>query len=330
MKKDLGKLRKAIMDCPSLSEEEKSLLIRIDIQGEGVTEVAKSLKKSKSTVSEQHTKAHRKLDEHMKQLTSEDFQKVIFGEFNSGKSPNSIIAKYGHAEEVTRLSGIWKKHEQDDYWKTIQILTNSGAFQGAGERKETEGLLLYGVKALADIVNDVYAEKDDAEEKLQQYEKKYGTFEELAVRIAIMQEELSKLPQPVLKAISLMDIRTVAQNYTERWRREAAEAMLINDVAELQHKELLHNLKFFRTRHGSNIKIGDIIMRSRDSKLEGVMYIVDGESEDKRAWITSLFNRVKMERFEPELTIHGKDLRRRVLPKAEAIENYEVVDIKDF
>lgn len=169
MKKALVKLKIAINECPVLSDDEKKLLIRIDVQGESITNVAKSLGKAKSTVSEKHAKTLKKFNEYVEESADQDFKKLIFGKLNSGHRPNQIIAKYGHPEEVFRLLEMWKKMEQDDYWKAVGRLRQYGVI---GYSKEHIGEpLLGGVEGLIDMHEQALLDKEDAEGKLEQHEK---------------------------------------------------------------------------------------------------------------------------------------------------------------
>lgn len=326
LKRDLVKLRKSINGCPVLSDDEKSLLIKIDVQGESVTNVAKSLGKAKSTVSEKHSKALKKFKEYTKKLTDQDFDKLVFGELNSGHTPNQIIAKYGHAEEVLRLSEMWKKMEQDDYWKAIKLLRHFGAINDS--EKHTEEALLRGVERLIRMWNQAIIDKDDVEDKLKQYEKSLGTFKELAARIVVLKDEYSKLPNPVVRAISQFDdIEKIVETYTEKWRKKAVKAMIKCDLFRLQFDELRKNLEFYREKHGRNIKVGDIIT---SPLFPGVLYFVVGESEDKQSWVLRLFARSKLQGFLKTYKYAGyvrRDVLEHELSKKVAIDRYEIVDI---
>jgi len=245
-KKDLVKLRRSIEECPVLSDDEKILLIKIDVEGKKVTEVAKSMKRAKSTVSERHSKARRKFDEYMKESADQDFVKLVWSKFNSGVHPNLIVAETGRPEVVKRLSEMWKGFEEDSYWKTIKVLEDYGAIEAPST--DTEGLMLRGVKKLTDILDQAEIEKGDAVKKLRQYKEQYETSEELTVRIALLQDEYSKLPNPVREAISQMGIRKVAEKYNEKWRREIVKNMVTCDILKLQMDELQKNLEFYKKK----------------------------------------------------------------------------------
>ena len=326
MKRDLVRLRRLIEECPALRSDEKALLVAIDVEGKSVTEVAKNMNRAKSTVSEKRSKARQKFDEYTKKSTDQDFAKLVFSELNSGVPPNQIVAKYGRPEEVKKLSEMWKGFERDDLWKAIKVLEDYGVINGPST--DTEGLLLSGVKALTAILDQAEGKIADAEEKLRLYEKKYGTLEELAVRIAVLEDDYRKLPSPVVQAISHMDIQKVAEKYSEKWRKEAVKNMVTCDISRLQHEELRRNLEFYRKRHGSNIKIGDIITNNVD--FPGVLYLVVGESEDKQSWLIRSFARPELEEFlktYKHAVYVGRDFLERKLSKALAIEKYGIVDI---
>lgn len=123
---------KLLDKCPDLSDYEKDLIKRIDVNHETQASVARFYEKSKSTISLQHRKALKKLtawsEKTAKQVktSEEDFDKQVFKLFNKGLHPNKVIEKVGNAKEVFRL---WKKYREvmeDDYCLVRNKLLENG------------------------------------------------------------------------------------------------------------------------------------------------------------------------------------------------------------
>lgn len=114
--------------CPVLTDYEKDLIKRIDINGETQASVAKSYGKSPATISIQRKKALEKFNAWLKKrgkekvLPKEDLDKEAFKRFNQGMPPNKAVEELGHADRVFKL---WEKHRkirQDDYCEALDIL----------------------------------------------------------------------------------------------------------------------------------------------------------------------------------------------------------------
>jgi hypothetical protein len=120
---------KLLDECPVLSDYEKDLIRRIDINHETQASVARFYKKSPSTISIQHKKAIEKFStwlkgkgQQEKTHREEDFDKQAFAMFNKGLPPNKVIVELGNADRVFKL---WKKHRElmdDDYCLALDIV----------------------------------------------------------------------------------------------------------------------------------------------------------------------------------------------------------------
>lgn len=119
---------KLLKECPILNEREKDLLLRIDVKGEKLSDVASSLDLSKSTVSTQRKRGKLKLEKWLNDRqaktnrNSEDFDKQVFKRLNQGMPPNKVVEELGHAVQVFKL---WEKHQkimQNDYCAALNIL----------------------------------------------------------------------------------------------------------------------------------------------------------------------------------------------------------------
>ena len=103
--------------------------------------------------------------------------------------------------------------------------------------------------------------------------------------------------------------------------------MVKHDLLKLQFDELRKNLEFYRKKHGRNIKAGDIVT---DPAFTGVLYLVVGETEDKKSWLLRLFGRSTFANSSEarKYELHfGRGVREETLLKATAIARYQIVDI---
>jgi len=145
---------KLVGKCSVLNERERELLIRIDVKGEKLTDVARSLGLGKSTISTQRKKARKKFFE-WKEKTESPFEanldKYVFDRFNRGDPPWVIIADIGHADELIELSKKWRQLHEDDYWATMNHLNSYGLMQGFEEEEQP---LAKAVESLIDWLNE--------------------------------------------------------------------------------------------------------------------------------------------------------------------------------
>ena len=117
---------KLLEKCPVLTDYEKDLIRRIDINHETQAGVAKSYGKSPATISIQHKKALGKFNAWLNErekgkrpLSEEDFDKQAFKLFNKGWPPNRVIAKVGSAKRVFELWEKYRRLMEDDYLKAL-------------------------------------------------------------------------------------------------------------------------------------------------------------------------------------------------------------------
>lgn len=146
--------------CPVLTDYEKDLIRRIDINHETQASVAKSYGKSPATISIQHKKALEKFNAWLKKrekekvLPEEDFDKQVFKMLNKGIGPAEIVAKIGRTREVAKLAELWEQLNSHDYWQTIGLLRENDMFyRGYAIEKP----LLYSANK---IVQNYYALKN--------------------------------------------------------------------------------------------------------------------------------------------------------------------------
>jgi len=186
-----------------LTDYEKDLIRRIDINHKTQTGVAKSYGKSPATISIQHKKTLEKFDSWLKKrgkekvLPEEDFDKQVFKMLNKGIGPAEIVAKIGRAREVAKLAELWEQLNSHDYWQTIGLLRENDMFyRGYAIEKP----LLYSANK---IVQNHYALKNRVEgleetvkilEKVNnRKDKRIETLETLKEIFRIENEELSRL-----------------------------------------------------------------------------------------------------------------------------------------
>jgi len=189
--------------CPVLTDYEKDLIRRIDINHETQASVAKSYGKSPATISIQHKKALEKFNAWLKKrekekvLPEEDFDKQVFKMLNKGIGPAEIVAKIGRAREVAKLAELWEQLNSHDYWQTIGLLRENDMFyRGYAIEKP----LLYSANK---IVQNYYALKNRVEgleesvkilrEEISQKDERIKTTEILKEIFRIEKEELSGL-----------------------------------------------------------------------------------------------------------------------------------------
>lgn len=88
--------------------------------------------------------------------------------------------------------------------------------------------------------------------------------------------------------------------------------------------ELKKNLAYYKTTHGRNVKIGDLISK-KDYPL---LYLVVGESEDKNSWETKIFNHKQLNELREKYGL-SKETMEGFISKKEVIEDWEIVNIGD-
>jgi len=117
---------KLLEKCPVLTDYEKDLIRRIDIDHETQTKVAKSYGKSPATISIQRKRSLGKFNVWLNErekgkrpLSEEDFDKQVFRLFNKGWPPNKVVAKVGRAERVFKLWEKYRRLMEDDYLKAL-------------------------------------------------------------------------------------------------------------------------------------------------------------------------------------------------------------------
>lgn len=275
----LSKFRELVNSCPSLSDYEKSLLIQINVEEKAVTKVAKELGKAKSTVSSQNSKAFQKFIDWLKisalKPDSADFDALVFKEFNTGHTPAQIIAKYGHAGKIKKLSDIWKETEHDDYWKAVRYLRDYGAISDSDE--DISEPLYNGVLTLCEMVTEAWGDAEEAEKKLADYEKKFGTVKELAATKDEIENDIERLEKRRTEfkdeIDSLVKIRDSLFDEKEELERkikglntkieeldkQALKAGINREMLQSQLSDLKKNLRYYRTRHGRNVKVAMLV-----------------------------------------------------------------------
>jgi len=343
-RRKLSKFRDLIYSCPLLSDSEKSLLVQIDIEEKTVTQIAKELGKAKSTVSDQRSKAFQKLTDWWHKPTAKastvDFDALVFQMLNTGKGPAQVIAKYGHAEKVRKLAAIWKEIEYDNFWRSVTLLNDFGAFSDIDE--DSKRPLLNGVARLCDMVNEAEWAKEEAEKKLAEFEREYGSAkmifaEKVKLRksiggleklLIIMREEFNSLPKEIdvlrrKKGIAEDEIRGLNLRI-EELNEQAVKALINRDLLQSQLTELKKHLAYYKTTHGRNVKIGDLISK-KDYPL---LYLVVGESEDKNSWEVKIFDHKQLNELRKKHGLSKETMEGRV-SKKEVIENWEIVNIGD-
>jgi len=343
-RRKLSKFRGLIYSCPLLSDSEKSLLVQIDIEERAVTQVAKELGKAKSTVSDQRSKAFQKFTDWWRKPTatagSVDFDALVFQMLNTGHSLAQVIAKYGHAEKVRKLGAIWKEIENDGFWRAVTLLHDFGVFSDIDE--DSRRPLFDGVAALCDMVNEAGEDKEEAEKKLAEYEKEYGTVKELASAQVKLREETEKLRNSHTTLEERYDLlfkeaKTVYDKKEDAERKieelngkiekldeQAVKALINRDLLQSQLTELKKNLAYYKTTHGRNVKIGDLISK-KDYPL---LYLVVGESEDKNSWETKIFDHKQLTELGKKYGL-SKEMMEGFISKKEVIEDWEIVNIGD-
>jgi vacuolar-type H+-ATPase subunit I/STV1 len=336
-----------VEDSP-LSEYKKDLLIRIDVLGQTVVQVAKELGKAKSTISSQHTKAFEEFEAWRKgsaeQAGSKDFDALVFQKLNSGGLPNEIIAEYGQAAGVKSLYQVWKEMETDDLSEATRWLRDYGAIDNSAENVARRKLLSDGVGRLIDMVNQAEWAKEEAEKKLTENENTVGTIELLEQRKQELEngiEELARINDGLKqecedlqtkKAQQIGEIEEAKDKFDELRKKtmqldeSSKEEKIRCEMLHAQLKDLQENLRHYRTKHGMNIKVGDLICKKGRPDL---LYIVVGESEDKNSWMARVFDSSRLaEVVQKEGIPSIRDLEGP-LPKKDAIENWEVVDLSE-
>lgn len=150
--------------CAVLSDYEKDLIRRVDVNCESQSSVAAHYRKTPSTISIQHKKASAKFTEWLRNRekqkkvpSEEDFDKKIFRMFRNGKLPDEVIEKIGRSNEVLSLWQKYEKLKEDDYYRFLSILGEHGY--------ETNENLSYPLSKLLDDILDekevLAAEKED-------------------------------------------------------------------------------------------------------------------------------------------------------------------------
>jgi hypothetical protein len=124
---------KLLDKCPELSEYEKDLIRRVDVNHETQASVAKSLKKTPGTISTQHKTASKKFEKWLETtgkqnvgLSKDDFERVVFQRFREGKLPDAVIAEFGRADEVMSLWGKYRTLKEDDYCRAQSKIAEYG------------------------------------------------------------------------------------------------------------------------------------------------------------------------------------------------------------
>jgi hypothetical protein len=127
--------------CPELSDYEKDLIRRVDIDHETQAGVAKSLEKTTSTVSIQHKAALKKFEAWRQRterekadLSKDTFERDVFRLFLQNKLPDAVIAEFGRADEVVELWDKYSRIKEDDYYRAQSKLAEYGYSPSADSR----------------------------------------------------------------------------------------------------------------------------------------------------------------------------------------------------
>jgi len=300
--------------------------------------------KAKSTVSSQRSKAFHKLVDWLKgavaKASSEDFDALVFRMLNTGRSPVHVIAEYGHAEKVRKLSEIWKKTEYDDIWRAVGLLRDFGAISDSEE--DAEEPLFNGVSSLCDMANQAEWDKEEAEKKLAGYEKEYGTLKELVAAKVAIKSDIEKhekrrtdlrgetyLLRDLVETLSEekegLELKIVKlKGRIDELNAQVAKAVVNRDLFQSQLTDLEKNLRYYKTKHGRNIKVGDLISK-KDFPL---MYLVVGESKDRNSWDVKIFDNKQLAELRKKYGL-SKETMEGFVSKKEVIENWEVVNVGD-
>ncbi len=129
---------KLLERCPVLTSRERTLIRRIDVENESQACVAESLGKTASTISIQHKKALKKLNEWTQDREGQrevpaqvSFDRTVFRMFRRGVSPDAVIEKLGNVDQVLALWEKFRKLREDDYCAALNVALESG-FPGQG------------------------------------------------------------------------------------------------------------------------------------------------------------------------------------------------------
>jgi hypothetical protein len=330
-------LRVLVKACPKLSEYERSLLFQIDVEVKSVSQVARELGKAKSTISSQHTKALQKLEVWLKQSKEktgeEDFDASVFQRLNAGYTPNKIIAIVGRPERVMKLAEMWKEINRSGYWEAIELMRDFGAITDLPE--EGEDPLYTWACALCDRVNKAESEKEEAEKKLAEYEKKIGTVRELNAEEEKIRDKVGSLIKSEVelekkiatlerKEKGLVEEQAAAERKIDELSKQTEKIAMTRDTLQIQLAALQTRLSYYRTKHGRNIKEGDLIKRKDSS----ILYLVLGEAEDKKSWKIGLFESEQLAAVIDKYEV-SKEHVKGFVPKEEVIENWEIVDVNE-
>jgi len=124
---------KLLKECSVLTERERELLLRVGVNGEKLSDVARSLDLHKSTVSTQLRRGREKLiewiqnrEEKNKTSIKEAFSKRAFRMFNKGMPPNKVAEILGDVEGVAKLWKLYHMLAEDDYSMALRKVAEYG------------------------------------------------------------------------------------------------------------------------------------------------------------------------------------------------------------
>lgn len=257
---------KLLEQCPELSDYQKDLIKRVDVDGESQISVARLYKKSRSTICSQIKKARKKFVGWMKkhELSAEvDLDKYVFGRLNRGDSPKVIIADAGHSDEIITLSEKWRKLHDDDYWAARDVLNSYSLMQGFEEEKKP---LAKAVESLIDWLEDVHQDLNNKESengnlKLQ--------LEDLNNKLSNVSNELDEAEAEIERLSRLKKYEELSEE--ERQALQAKIDSLKSEISDLEWK--IVELEMFKTRlerevHTLNHVKADVERDIKDNVLE--------------------------------------------------------------
>lgn len=157
---------KELDKCPVLTDYEKDLIRRIDVNHETQASVAKHYGKSPSTINIQFKKAVKKYLEWKEKSEvphPANLDKYVFGRLNHRDPPWMIIADIGQADKVIDLSEKWRRLHAGDYWTAMNHLKNNGILYEVDEQEEKP--LTKAVIIALDMRAEAQCKLEDAEEE---------------------------------------------------------------------------------------------------------------------------------------------------------------------
>lgn len=124
---------KLLDKCPEVTDYEKDLIRRIDVNHESQSSVAKHYSKTPPTISIQHSKAVARFNEwaqnrqkQEKAASNDDFDKQVFRMFRRGILPDKVIEKLGNVDRVLSLWEKYQKLKENDYYQAQSKIARCG------------------------------------------------------------------------------------------------------------------------------------------------------------------------------------------------------------